>query len=414
MKKKNFVIIGGGLSGCTAALYLRKKGHEVKIYEKSSNLGGVARDLEFNNEIFCNGPNYLKPNSLLIQLIKKEKFFNKIIKIQNISYGSFTDIFNKETVSKKFAHPVSLLHFENEKRLYQPKNLSNRINLYPKYISKNLTTWTKKFENDISKLHQDCSHLMGFGRIHFKNDDKQILILKKKSKLFDEILGIPNHKKLEKICVPINGFNNFFNVLKRHLKKQGVKIENSSKVNIINNNKKIFFSHLKKNIKADYFILASNPIPLINALNSSKLDNPIIKFEVIAFDLVNYRNKIENFYIQVFSKKSNIFRIYLFNINNKNKIVIEILKNNLKIDIKDEINFAKKILLKFNLKFEIKNPINSIKQIRHLLFTVNDYKKFIKFENKSNDLKIIGGGWYLLGSKLKMDYIKNKIDNIII
>ena len=37
MKKKTFVIIGGGLSGCASALYLKSKGHDVIIYEKDSN-----------------------------------------------------------------------------------------------------------------------------------------------------------------------------------------------------------------------------------------------------------------------------------------------------------------------------------------------------------------------------------------
>ena len=34
MKKKSFAIIGGGFSGCTAALYLLGKGHKISIYEK--------------------------------------------------------------------------------------------------------------------------------------------------------------------------------------------------------------------------------------------------------------------------------------------------------------------------------------------------------------------------------------------
>ena len=51
MKKKTFAIIGGGLSGCASALYLKSKGHDVIIYEKDSNKGGVAKDLEFDKKI---------------------------------------------------------------------------------------------------------------------------------------------------------------------------------------------------------------------------------------------------------------------------------------------------------------------------------------------------------------------------
>ena len=50
MKKKSFAIIGGGLTGCASALYLRNKGHNVTIFEKEKNLGGVAKDLTFDNK----------------------------------------------------------------------------------------------------------------------------------------------------------------------------------------------------------------------------------------------------------------------------------------------------------------------------------------------------------------------------
>lgn len=39
-KKGNVAVIGGGVSGLVAAIYLDKKGYQVTIYEKSSDLGG--------------------------------------------------------------------------------------------------------------------------------------------------------------------------------------------------------------------------------------------------------------------------------------------------------------------------------------------------------------------------------------
>ena len=42
-EKKTFAIIGGGITGCTAALYINKLGHNVILYEKSDKLGGVLR-----------------------------------------------------------------------------------------------------------------------------------------------------------------------------------------------------------------------------------------------------------------------------------------------------------------------------------------------------------------------------------
>lgn len=43
-KKGNVAVIGGGVSGLVAAVYLDKKGYQVTIYEKSSRLGGRVWD----------------------------------------------------------------------------------------------------------------------------------------------------------------------------------------------------------------------------------------------------------------------------------------------------------------------------------------------------------------------------------
>jgi hypothetical protein len=70
------------------------------------------------------------------------------------------------------------------------------------------------------------------------------------------------------------------------------------------------------------------------------------------------------------------------------------------------------VLSKFNYNFTFKNPIYETKQVRHVLFTVNDYKRFLKFEKMSKNLNVISGGWYLAGSKAKMDHIKKTIDKL--
>ena len=293
------------------------------------------------------------------------------------------------------------------------KNLLERIQQYPPKTSKSLISWCLRFENKLINIHHECSHVLGFGRIYFKNSKQKILELKKKSKFFDNLLGVPNlNKSNYEFCIPKNGYDLFFKYLKKYLESKNVKIELLSKVSIKNIGNKPTLISSKKNIKADYFIWASNPVPLINTLKIGKLDNPIIKTEVITCDLNENKTKIKNRYIQVFSKKSNIFRIYFYNNQKKNKIAIELMLNKKKNDTKKELRFAKKILSKFNHNFTFKDPIYKTKQIRHILYTINDYKKFMKFEKMSKDINIIGGGWYLLGSKAKMDHIKKRIEKL--
>lgn len=67
---KTISIIGSGFSALSAACYLAQGGHDVSIYEKNSNVGGRARQLEKDGFVFDIGPSwYWMPDIF-------EKFFN--------------------------------------------------------------------------------------------------------------------------------------------------------------------------------------------------------------------------------------------------------------------------------------------------------------------------------------------------
>ena len=36
---KKIIVVGGGITGCAIAYYLKKQNHHVEIYEKSDSLG---------------------------------------------------------------------------------------------------------------------------------------------------------------------------------------------------------------------------------------------------------------------------------------------------------------------------------------------------------------------------------------
>ena len=58
MKNKLF-IIGGGMGGISAGLYLSKSDYEIHIFETNSNLGGRANLLDLDGFIFDTGPSLL-------------------------------------------------------------------------------------------------------------------------------------------------------------------------------------------------------------------------------------------------------------------------------------------------------------------------------------------------------------------
>lgn len=103
---KKIIVIGGGISGCIASYYLSSKGHNVEIYEKSKNIGGIMRDYQFDDDIFFSGPHYLHSDSFWTKDLLKTNTTKNLLKKINYSFGSYTDLFNETVFSRDFAHPT--------------------------------------------------------------------------------------------------------------------------------------------------------------------------------------------------------------------------------------------------------------------------------------------------------------------
>ena len=58
MNRQNceYVVIGGGVSGLAAAWFLRKAGHDVRLLEKNSAVGGCMRTLRQDGFLLEQGP----------------------------------------------------------------------------------------------------------------------------------------------------------------------------------------------------------------------------------------------------------------------------------------------------------------------------------------------------------------------
>lgn len=59
---KKAIVLGGGFAGCTAANFLKKKGHDVIVIEKSNFLGGGCRTFFYHGHPYTFGPHHLLVN----------------------------------------------------------------------------------------------------------------------------------------------------------------------------------------------------------------------------------------------------------------------------------------------------------------------------------------------------------------
>src|SRR5438876_12107768 len=68
---KPVAIIGGGLTGLTAAFYLKRKGIPVTLYEASNRVGGVIQSLRQDGYLAEFGPNtILETSPKITELIR--------------------------------------------------------------------------------------------------------------------------------------------------------------------------------------------------------------------------------------------------------------------------------------------------------------------------------------------------------
>ncbi len=416
-KHYNISIIGGGISGCVTALLLSKFGHKITLFEKRETLGGTIGDINKNEEKFLNGPQYFDNNSQWFKDIKKLKIFKNYFYNFNSSYmfnkkkinvfKSYIDLFDNEMTNNLFAQPITNKKFTKLKDKKEADLLKDRLSSYQTNIRKPIEKWCKNFSRNYDTLHESCSAVLSVTRVLFIKDQNLIKKLKSSNKNADKLLGLPMVVLKEKFSIPKKGYNDFFYNLEKVLRKK-IKIRFNSKIKVIKNSDgNINLYNKSELIDSDKIVWTGNPIPLLGELGYGNFDNPVIRAKVYCAN-IKFRKKYssQNFYIQVFSKKTNIFRIYIYKLKNKFKITIETFIKK-KFEQLDKVVLIK-ILKKFKIKIDILDAFTEKKEIRHALITKSDYNKFLKFENEYKNKKIIGGGWHLFSRDKKIDYIMSK------
>ena len=407
----NLNIVGSGFSGVISALMHHKKFNKINLFEMKPLIGGILNEIRFQKSNYSNGCQYLS--------IENE-WYKKIKNIEDLSliefdhkYGSYTNLDEKTYVSNDVAGPIFDIDKLATKEFNFDKNtqsIDQKLNFYPKFIRRNISNWIKTFIKDSSIIHEECMESLQASRVFFNKNNDQILDLKKKSLEYDYLLGVPrkyiNQNPL-KAAIPYKGYTHFFSILKSFLQNEyKINFNNSNNIKVSEIQNKIQFNNSSINIKANDIVLwTSNPVPLFKNLNIGQIENPYIKMKLYHFDLLNIDGlKDDYFYIQVFSINDKILRIYFYTINDEKKILVESLFDSNEDEIKKSLM---KIIEQFNLKITFKFIHTSI-QLRHILYTIEDKKKFDNFDFYHEN--IISGAWQIYSRDKKINKIGNLID----
>ena len=159
-------------------------------------------------------------------------------------------------------------------------------------------------------------------------------------------------------------------------------------------------------IKPDKVIWTGNPTGLIKSFGYPLLESLHIKSKDIFCEL---KDKVrENLYIQIYSSKHPISRIFFYNLKNKGKITIETLTS--EINNNNIIEFTKKIIKLFNYNYKIKeNTLISNNQKKYILISKKDDELITKFIEETEGSNLIHGNWLEHGRDQKIDFLIKKL-----
>ena len=127
---RTIYILGGGVSGLSLAYELQKKGQQVEIIEKSSNIGGLAKTLKWKDHFVDMGPHiYHTPDKDIENYWKKEftnLFHEREHWSKNMKNGELFDY----PISKEFIESLpsdTQDKINSELKNINPEDLANAI-----------------------------------------------------------------------------------------------------------------------------------------------------------------------------------------------------------------------------------------------------------------------------------------------
>ena len=205
-----------------------------------------------------------------------------------------------------------------------------------------------------------------------------------------------------KSALPIKGYDNFFLKIQNYLKKNNVKILLGKKIIPSWNNGRLNLIYNNKILNSHYIIWTANPVVLLNKYFNKKLDSKYVKINQFDYNLKV--KELNNFYIQVFSSKTLISRIFFYKINNKYKLTVECSELNQK-DINNLGLKIIEILNSFKIDLNLKDLyyINSSKYLRFDLCTIHDLNLIKLFRKNLKNSNLITSEWETYGREKKIN-----------
>jgi hypothetical protein len=256
-----------------------------------------------------------------------------------------------------------------------------------------------RFGLDLSKVH--ASGALGFqiSRVFPLYFASEIKKYKAQSVCADSLYGLPRSilgLSEAQVALPREGFTHFFQKICGYLVKLGVEINLKSTIKP---------DWIQKEHAVDSFpnrsvaVWTGNPVPLVKKATGYSLDSPSFRMKNIVGKWRTSKT-IYPYYIQVFSNKSSITRIFVYN----EKVTIECLDDS--TPACQVVKECIQILKKFGFSdVDHLTDLFEFYERRHFLCSTKDYKFFEDITKNNKNRSLIMSPWQHYGRDIKTQTI---------
>lgn len=332
---KNIAVVGGGIAGLYAALFLANRKFNVHLVESSAELGGLLRSVPTTEgfEFDC-GAHFLRDTG--IKEIDEDIFYTLGEEWQRLPFLKIGTFYNEQFYDKS---PFISAHHLSESDYL--KGLSEFLSLPPSqdyencydYLARRFgKTYTEKlFREPIEKFYTEKLEKLAPLAPRFFDLIRIICLTPesareiKKSPWYDARVGFHNYTEglagIYNYYPATGGIGKYIDFLKGKLLAKGVKIHLSNSLEMCEfKDKKINSIKLKsgESIVTDH-VVWTLPVPALNKVANVKYETPKMKFKTsVLVDLASDKMfQTDVFYAVCYSGKYNSFRIFFYPNANK-------------------------------------------------------------------------------------------------
>jgi hypothetical protein len=399
-------VIGGGFTGCMAALQSARDGHEVTLLESSENLGGVLREVETANGLYFNGCQYLSQGS-----VERLKWSDGLIEFSH-EYGSVTSLGNERIqVINDCAQPS----LEGEVQLSEEAPINGsalqRLQAYGSH-SPYLINWAQSF-GDLVQLDWRCLIPMQLSRLHFP-EDKNVPRLKMESQRANELLALPRRLRgqaAEAAWLPNEGYTQFFARLEQCMLDSGVRIRLKSPVKPELAEGRVSLRSRAETILADAIVWTANPQPLLSRIYGVRLSTPAIPMKLLIGDLLKGVSSPVTlpYYWQVFDSGSCLVRLYVYELEGKLKFSAETFNT---VDDATAWLDVQRLMHLCGLG-DGHHLVSVVQQNRHVNFSQSELQAFETLTSEMLQQGVVQGGWQHYGREEKVKNILSTLGKVL-